>query len=50
VDNEAVIAALSKPGVVPLLNMGLGLSLEELKIDVVESESVPYIAISHVRK
>jgi hypothetical protein len=49
VDNEAVIAALRKPGVVPLLNISLGLSLEELKIDVVESESVPYIAISHVR-
>jgi hypothetical protein len=49
VDNEAVIAALRKPGVVPLLNISLGLSLEELKIDVVKSESVPYIAISHVR-
>lgn len=49
VDNEAVIVPLRNPGVVPLLNISLGLSLEELKIDVVESESVPYIAISHVR-
>jgi hypothetical protein len=49
VDNRAVITALRKPGIVPLLDISLGLTLEELKIDVVESESVPYIAISHVR-
>jgi hypothetical protein len=49
VDNEATIAVLQKPGLVPLLDIRPGLSLAELKIDVIESSSVLYIAISHVR-
>jgi hypothetical protein len=49
VDLGAVIAALEKPNVIPLLKFLPGGGTEQLKVEVVESSSdTVYVAISHV--